>query len=92
MGAVGTIPSMTDGDGTRPALAADGAALGPRRAVTGLGDVEPDEWTYEGELERLDGVSAGLHRPRGWTRIVAVLVAVAMLLPLLVFVLESVLR
>ena len=92
MGAVGTIPSMTEGDGTRRGLAAEGAALGPPRGVTGLGDVEHDEWTYEGEIERLDGVSAGLHRPRSWTRFVAVLVAVAMLLPLLVFVLESVLR
>ena len=44
------------------------------------------QWTFDGEIEGLEAISAGVPRARRWTRIVALLVAVALLLPLLLAV------
>ena len=53
-----------------------------RRGATGAGDFEPDEWAPEDELERGGMLADGARRTRVWTRAVALLVAIAFLLPL----------
>jgi hypothetical protein len=50
-----------------------------------------DEWTFDDELEGLGDSTAGVRRARGWMRVVALLVAVAILLPLLLGVLSAIL-
>ena len=84
---------MADGDGTRRDLAdEDWVHAAPLRgSESGLGDFERSRWTFDDEIEGLEASSDGVHRAPGWTRIVAVLVAVAMLLPLLVAVVYSIL-
>ena len=56
-----------------------------------LGDDDQVWWTFDDETEGLGTPSAGGRRARGWKVIVALLVAVAMLLPLLLAVLRPIL-
>lgn len=45
-------------------------------------DYEHNQWTFEGEIERLGEFSRGASRATGWKRTVALIVVLAMLLPL----------
>jgi hypothetical protein len=44
-------------------------------------DYEHNQWTFEGEIERLGQFSRGAARATGWKRTVTLVVVVAMLLP-----------
>ena len=53
--------------------------------VTGLGDFEHNQWTVEGEIERLGAFAAGARRTSGWKgRLAMVLLLAIFVLPLLV--------
>lgn len=58
---------------------------GGRRADITRGLVVPayehNQWTFEGEIERLGEFSRGASRASGWKRVVALVVAVALLAP-----------
>lgn len=60
----------------------------------GFPEFEHNQWTFEGEIERLGGYAKGMHRAkqrRAWIRWVGYLVAVAFLLPLVIGALQIVL-
>jgi hypothetical protein len=51
-------------------------------AHVGFPEFEHNQWTVEGEIERLGAFSRGSHHVRGWRRAVAVLLALIFILPL----------
>lgn len=64
----------------------DDAYADPRSGgATGLGDFEHNQWTFEGEVERLGAFATGARRAGGWKLVVAWVVAAAFLLPLLIW-------
>jgi hypothetical protein len=46
----------------------------------GLPEFDHNQWTFEGEIERLGAFARGSHRASGWRRILAVVVALPILL------------
>ena len=49
---------------------------------------EHNQWTFEGEIERLGEFSRGAARATGWKRAVALIVAVALLAPVVITLLS----
>ena len=43
---------------------------------------ENNQWTFEGQVERLGAFSSGVTRARGWKRAVGVFLVLAMLAPM----------
>lgn len=53
--------------------------------VTGLGDFEHNQWTVEGEIERIGAFAAGARRATGWKgRLALFLLAAIFILPVLI--------
>ena len=48
----------------------------------GFPSFEHNQWTFEGQIERLGAFARGSHRVTGWRRTVAVVLALAFLTPL----------
>jgi hypothetical protein len=50
----------------------------------GFPEFEHNQWTFEGEIERLGALARGSHRVSGWRRTLAVVVAVPFLVTFVV--------
>jgi hypothetical protein len=50
----------------------------------GFPEFEHNQWTFEGEIERLGAFARGSHRVSGWRRTLAVVVAVPFLVTFVV--------
>ena len=55
-------------------------------------EYEHNQWTFEGYIERLGAFSRGASRATGWKRAVALVVALAILLPFALAIALSVVR
>ena len=65
-----------------PATDVPGAATG---GVTGLGDFEHNQYTVEGEIERIGAFAAGARRAEGWKGKLALFLLLAIfVLPVLI--------
>jgi len=52
-------------------------------------EYEHNQWTFEGYIERLGAFSRGASRATGWKRAVALIVAIAILLPVVLGIVFS---
>jgi hypothetical protein len=70
-----------------PATDPPGAATG---GVTGLGDFEHNQYTVEGEIERIGAFAAGARRTEGWKGTLALYLLLAILvLPVVIALLVN---
>ena len=53
-----------------------------RNTEVGFPEFDHNQWTFEGEIERLGAFSSGASRARGWKRAVGLLLVVTMLAPI----------
>ena len=54
--------------------------------AVGFPELEHDQWTFEGQIERLGALSRGAHRRNHapWVRVAGWVVAIALLLPMVI--------
>jgi hypothetical protein len=58
----------------------------------GFPDFEHNQWTFEGEIERLGAYARGTSRRQGRVRVVGLVVAFAMLAPILIGAISIIVR
>jgi hypothetical protein len=63
----------------------DGREVPESRAQseTGFPSFEHNQWTVEGEIERLGAFGGGVARARGWKRLVGLFLVVLIVMPIL---------
>ena len=68
----------------------DHPASAAHEGQPGFPTFEHNQWTFEGEIERFGAVGRAGASARGWKRYVAVLVAMALVLPLVLGMVVSI--
>ena len=65
---------------------------GEGSARSGFPEFEHNQWTVEGEIERLGAFAAGTRRAGGWKRVVATLLVLGLIVPMIAGTLFVVVR